>query len=404
MKTEGTHINLKYAFIVLVTLISSRFWSFHGVPEKIFDVLELFSALVLIVIVLWKYYAFDHSSAIFKTNVGLFIFIPIISLVSAALFHDQAPQLSLLALRTNFVWLLYFTLHIFDIPTKFIIRLMTVIGVVWAALTIGQQFTYPTFFFYTRNGEDGQGFFRAGMYRFMLDPHHFGLFLVVYYYCRYLVKKKITLLIYVFIGLLGFYYFATRQFAVGAVVCMILASITQPGVDKLYPALVICSALLILVIFKDYLFGSYIEMTNTQISSGDDIRIYAARYFLFDYWPNWVTVITGNGFEHMNSPYGREIKYLNETLGYYKSDIGLIGALNTYGIFYVINILWTNIKGLHSKYYTKGNYYLKLIFINSLALLFISEYYSYPSAIPFFCFILYLTDKSYEKVQQQENT
>ncbi len=138
-------------------------------------------------------------------------------------------------------------------------------------------------------------------------------------------------------------------------------------------------------------------MTNSQLSDKDDIRVLASKYFLFDYWPHWSAILTGNGYEHANSDYGAEIAYLQTHFAYFKADVGIIGALNTFGIFYIVNIVWMLVKAIKSKV-SFENKHLPLIFIFTSLLLLVSEQFSYTAAIPFYCFALYLIDNpDYEK-------
>ena len=400
------YLGTKFAFIILVTVVGSRLWSFHGIPERGFDVLEFLIALSLILVVIFGLHNIEGNASKFRINVWLFIIIPLIGAVSASIYHDQSIVYGLAVLRTNFIWLLYFVLHIFNIPRKYVIAWMTVAGIVWASLTILQQFTYPVYFFYTRNEEIGSEFIRAGMYRFMIEPHQFGLFLVVYYYCRFLLKLEAKALFLVLIGLAGFYCFSTRQFAVAALACMLIATAMTPGLAKVYVIGIVSVIIGILALANiDAILGTYVDMTYEQLrSSQEDIRMYSAKYWLFDYWPHWITMLVGNGLEHMNTKYGAEIFYLNDALNFYRSDVGIIGAFNVFGIFYALNIIWLNVKGILGKFYTEKTKYLKLFFVNALLLVILSEQYSNGAAIPFFCFVLYLVDKSSEKKSRIEES
>jgi len=372
-------------------------WSFHGLPDVVFDICEFLSALALVIVVAMHYHAIDEERMQFRFNVLLFLLLPLVSMIPAAIFHNQSFWLSFSILRTNFAWLLYFVLHIFKVPRKFVITWMTIVGVVWALLTIIQQFTFPYYWFYTRDAITSGDFFRAGLYRFMLDPHLFGTFIVIYYYNSFLVNWKWQSLLIVIIGLVGFYCYTTRQVALAVVICMVIISVMQPGRAKYVALSVMAIGFILLLLNLDALLGSYIELTSEQLAK-DNIRIYSAKYFLFEYWPHWTTVLFGNGAEHMNSDYGKEIAGLGENLGYFKGDVGLISPLSTFGILYVLNIIFVNLKGLRPSYYgTAKSYFLPALFLYSLMLLLISEHYAYPAAIPYFCMIFYLVDKSYWK-------
>ncbi|RZL46161.1 MAG: hypothetical protein EOP00_15820, partial [Pedobacter sp.] len=349
---NSKYATFKFIYIGLVSLISFHFWSYHGIPERIYQILEILVSTSLLFICLLNFEKLKNSFSQFKINVLLFISLPLLSMFAAMAFHGQSLFLSFFALKTIFFWLLYYVLHIFNIPVIKLVKLMTFIGVTWALITIIQNYTYPHFWFYNRNGEDDQEFIRAGKYRFMIDPLHFGLFIILYFYNQYLLTKRSILFTFVIIGLVGFYYYTTRQFIVGAVACMVIAYISQEGKNKIFSMLIIAITCGLLVYLKDLLFGEYIEITSDQLNSSDDIRLLSLNFWLFEYWPNWITVLIGNGFEHSSSNYGKEMLKVNLEYGYYRTDIGIFGTLSYFGIFYVINLLASLFKGLRNKYYT----------------------------------------------------
>lgn len=387
---------LQYLFIVLVTLISIRFWSFQGIPDGIYDAFDLLMIGALVLIVLYytliepkKYYS------IFKANVCWFLILPLVSGIGAYIYHDQSFVDSLLILRFNLYWLLYFVLHIFDVSPRKIVNLMVVIGCVWAGLTIFQQFTYPHYLFYTRSDGDSE-ILRAGVYRFMLYRHHYGMFLVLFFLYKFLVTKRSKYFLFVFFGLIGFYFFGTRQFLAATIICMgIVFLIHNPG-RKAIALFSISLFFGVLYSFSDVLLGKFIEITNEDFNE-NNIRLLAADFYFYEYWPDdWFAKVIGNGVHYYsNTEYGKEVTYYEEELGLYRSDVGIIGTYNAFGILYLLNLIWYNMKGLKNKYYTKGTVFLKTIFISSLILLPLTVYYNQPSAIPFFCFVSYIVEKGY---------
>ncbi len=356
-----------------------------------------------VAIVLYGYNKIHSNRLLFKYNVHFFLWIPFLSAYGALLYHHQPISLSLLILRTNFYWLLYFVLHIFNLPKQKIINLMIFIGSVWIFLTIIQQFTYPHYYFYSRDDND-QSIYRAGVYRFMVTGHQYGDFVLFYFFYNFLITRKIIPLVFVFFGLLGFYYYGTRQFALSAVICMIISAFFVKGMHRIYILIFLGCAALLILNFRDQLFGQYVEMTSDQLKYGDDIRLVSANFFLTEYWPSKLARLIGNGTAYASSRYGKEISNINLYFHFYRSDVGIIGAFNQFGILYVLNILWVNIKGLAGKYYNYETKYLRLFFLNALILIFLSEYYSNPAVIPFYCFILYLTDKSLEETRYMNKT
>jgi hypothetical protein len=178
----------------------------------------------------------------------------------------------------------------------------------------------------------------------------------------------------------------------------VIAALAQKGKMRFYAIISMFFVGVILISLSSILFAGYIELTQEQVGSAEeDIRELSAEFYLYEYWPHWSATILGNGLPHPESTYGSEMAYLNDPIGFYRSDVGLIGAFNAFGLFYILNILWVNIKGVRKKYYTKETNYLRLFFLHTLLLVVISEYYSYFSTIPFFCITLYLADKAYEE-------
>ncbi len=386
----------KFGIVALTALVSIRLWSFDKVSEGKLNLIEIAILLGLISIVLYGYNKIHSKRLLFKYNVHFFLWLPFLSAYGALLYHHQSIGLSLLVLRTNFFWLLYFVLHIFNIPKKKIINLMIFIGSVWIFLTVIQQFTYPHYYFYSRDDND-QSIYRAGVYRYMVVGHQYGDFILFYFFYKFLTTRKITNLIFVFLGLLGLYFYGTRQFALSAVICMGFAAFLVSGMNRIYMMAFLCVAAVVVFIFRDQLFGQYVELTEEQLKYGDDIRMLSANFFLTEYWPSRLARLIGNGAAYAASLYGKEVVHINLYMHFYRSDVGIIGAYNQFGILYALNILWANIRGLTGRYFNSENNYLRLFFLNALLLMVLSEYYSNPTVIPFYCFIFYLVDKSLEE-------
>ncbi len=394
----------KFGIVALTALVSIKLWSFNKLSEGKLNLLEIMILVGLLATVIYGYNKIHKKKLIFKYNVHFFIWIPFLSAYGALLYHHQSMSLSILVLRTNFYWLLYFVLHIFNIPKQKVINLMIFIGAVWIFLTVIQQFTYPHFYFYNRDDND-QSIYRAGVYRYMISGHQYGDFILFYFFYNFLITRKITSLFFVFLGLLGFYFYGTRQFALSAVLCMCISVFFVKGMLRIYVIMLLTIVSALIFNYKDQLFGQYLELTADQLKYGDDIRMLSANFFLTEYWPSRFARLIGNGTAYASSRYGKEVVNINLYLHFYRSDVGIIGAYNQFGLLYVLNILWVNIKGLTGKYFNYESSYIRLFFLNALLLIVLSEYYSNPTVIPFYCFILYLADKSFEeKILTEQET
>ena len=399
----GYKEQLKYWFIIATILASIRLWSFAAIGENVYKILELGFSMAFIGIILY-YYKARTGRMLFKGHVILFLLMPIISAYAALHFHDQPMQLTANIVRSFLFWLFYFVLHIYNVPAQKIVKMAVVCGGIWAMITIVQQFTFPTYFFYMRSDEDYKGgIYRNGVYRFMIMGLHFGTFLLLYSFHRFLITRKTIFLAATLVALLGFYYYGTRQFALASFGCMFVATLLVKGKAKVYAFSLAGLLVLVLLVFGEQLFASYVEMTKEQWQYGENVRSLCAEFYLYDYWPHWTAQITGNGPSHAASPYGREMKYILNYFKFYRSDVGLIGGFSEYGIFYVINVIWLNIKGLRSKWYQYDDQYLRLVYLYALILIPTNESYADAMGIPFYCILMYLTEKAYTaKLEAQE--
>lgn len=400
---------IQFAIVTASVLISINLWSFRSVSGDLYKALEAAVLAVLLFVVLINSYVFVRKDQLFKTTALLFLGLPFLSAIGAYVYHDQPFSLSLLLLRTNLLWLFYFVLHIFKVEKKQIIKLMLFVGCVWIFLTVVQQFTYPTAFFYTRadDEEGGSSILRAGVYRFMLAGQQYGLFVLLYFFYKYLIatdQKKLRSIFFVVAGLAGFYYFGTRQFALSAVLCMGVAVMLLKPMSRVKYIVLAIPVLICLWVFRDVLFGKYIEMTNEQMQYGyeQNIRALCANFYLNDYWPpQWTAKLLGNGLPHELAEYGKEMNLILEYFHFHRSDVGVIGTYSKYGILYILNIAWVFAKVVMMKDIPHKDKYLKLFFFNAAFLIITHESFSSEKVIPFYCLIMYLIDKSVEEKKEK---
>lgn len=395
--------NVKLGIVATVTLISIGFWSFKLVSEDQFNVLRFAACLLLVAIVIHKTKIFVQQGLRFKTNVLLFLLLPLLSVVGASLYHNQPMGLSLMLLRLNLFWLFYFVLHIFNISAEKILKLLIFIGCIWAFLTIVQQFTYPIAFFYSRE-EDNAGFLRGDLVRLMPAGQGYGVFVLLYFFYKYLTTKKVFNLLFVGFILCGLYFYGTRQGLAVAVGCMLVAVLLLKDFTKwIYLVLFSVMAFIVIIVIRPPMITHYFELTSEQMDNEDYIRFLAFDFYLNEYWPHWGAKLLGNGKPHLSTDYGLEMRYISVDLGLWRSDVGIVGAYNTYGLFYVINILWVNIKGMFSKFTSEKHKYLRLLFFFPTFLLPLNVGYTFGSVICFYCLVFYLMDKSFQEEDEKKN-
>ena len=111
------------------------------------------------------------------------------------------------------------------------------------------------------------------------------------------------------------------------------------------------------------------EQQKTDASAGKDyIRIQAADYYLTKFTPNTISKVFGNGIPNNTSHYGKSLIYLEESYGYFLTDVGVVEVYVTIGILAILAYLIIFIKSfiipLPSDYYYL-KYYLWTIMATS---------------------------------------
>ncbi|MEN2400557.1 hypothetical protein GKZ90_0012265 [Flavobacterium sp. MC2016-06] len=410
MYSRNSRITSKwvYNFIVFTILIGSiRLWSFVYIPDRVFDFFEFAIVFITIFLLANKWSKLKRKDLLFRKNVKYFILIPLISSFGAYFYHKQEFYWSLIELRIIFFWLFYFLLHAYDISESKIIKLTVKIGVIWALINIIQQFTFPFYLFRIDAGAGGEdsidAFIREGLLRFRISGQQYGMFLVFFSFYHFLKTRKKILILYVIIGLLGFYYYGTRQFLFGILIGLVICAFLVRGSSFHFSLLFLLIGGGLLIYNMDLLFGSLIKKSNEQLSSEDYIRFLSADFYLNQFWPkdDWFSRFIGNGQSQNLSLYGKEMNSINSDLKFFSSDVGIIGGYSKFGVFYVANVLWSNLKGIFYTYKLQSRRYLILFFVYALMLLLLSEYYANAAVIPFYCIIFYLVDKANEQAKSK---
>jgi hypothetical protein len=185
---------------------------------------------------------------------------------------------------------------------------------------------------------------------------------------------------------------ATRQL-IASIVLLTLLNIYQSKLikSKLFVIILIGMAITPFYFLFQGIFDQIFAITSKQQGAlNESIRFLAAKYFLFEFNPNPLWVLTGNGMPGSHSEYGAFLYRLSSTLGYYKSDVGIIGDFSSFGILFVaaqiIFLLKLAFYKIHGKYS-----FVKYMSLTMLLTMFTGAGLR-ASAIVMICLILYIVD------------
>lgn len=220
-------------------------------------------------------------------------------------------------------------------------------------------------------------------------PFAYYIFIMKYFHTKkikYALLAGVLFIIYILMG--------TRQI-IAIIVLLTLFSILRSRIltNKFFVlfTIMLCGVA-VFYIFQPVIMKMFAVTVQQMNAKKENIRLVAAHYFLYDFFPNKISYFFGNGADSLNSSYGLWIQYLKYVRGLYQSDVGIIGDFSKFGILYILACLSITIKVFRAKlpeYYS----FIKLIFAGMILASLTGLFpFGDASSIVAFSFLLYLFD------------
>ena len=240
----------------------------------------------------------------------------------------------------SLLWLFYFVLHRFKIKEGSFLKAMLYIAIFILLVQVIQQFTYPHAWFgihgeenLTADQEMAEN--RNGIWRFNIGLN--GIFTAVclfYFWCRLRRGMTVSYPVIVALMLLSIYLTLTRQLIFSAVLTLFLSYFMGRRKIKVWPLLIGVITIVALYFYWDELFGYF--QKQTSIDSGKNyIRFLSANYYWTETFTSVKAALLGHGSAVSGSFLSLKTE-LEEDYHFYVSDVGFIGVMWVYGVFYVM--------------------------------------------------------------------
>lgn len=384
-----------YYTTLLFCLCTIELFSFKLVSldqwKLIFDLWTIFLIFQVIV-----YNIMSSGKKLFHNEILMLIVIPFFSALPAYLFHGQDFGDTFLAARPCLLLLFYFYVKKKGLGIESIESLLVYFGVIVAAIYIIQYFTFPTTYFQQVKEQD---IFdeRGGISRVFIQDPLYIVFALFFLSNKIIKKATIRDVLLLVICLVGILFTATRQvifLSLGTLFIYFILSMNFK-LKKTYRTigLFICLIGVLLYNGGSQFMGKLIALTDEQQSIGSDyIRIQEGDYFLTTYMPSDFAYLIGNGVNYGKSRYGQEISKLEREEGFFRSDIGLIGAVSMFGIIYLLPVTMIFIKVFRAK--LKERRFYKFFFIYVLLTAFTGEnYFFLPWPFTLLFLLLYIIEE-----------
>lgn len=348
----------------------------------------------------WKNYTWEFAGIIKWTILTIFL-----SFIPAYIDWGQSITQSIgMSLKWSWVLLLYFILRKWNIDSAVIMKYIIILSIIWVILEIGQQFTYPNYWFAGRSGEEPESIAqRMGLYRFYIWGVDFVM--MAYAYCigessnlkKGLSQKMLIIGIILFIGLLC--YCSRKHIYVSLFAIGYFALMTKNKYRNYIRMFIVLVVLFLVYNFYDSFTEMNAEQAAAQGEGEDFIRFLALKYYLFDFSNSPLYFWLGTGIQANNSALADAINYSTEVLRFYKADIGIFGYYSTFGILgtsAMILYIWRFIKN-----WRYIDLWLKLFFIMKLFLIVFDFWGMWNVGMMAYTIFLYILELNIQKNKGQ---
>lgn len=299
-----------------------------------------------------------------KPEMILLIILPFISSISCYYYRGQSISTTILATRTVALLSIYFVLHKYKYSYDTVLKVVLRVSYIVTAIYILQQILYPSVYLFGQPITlDNPVEIRNGFYRFRLHSLIPFVYIGFYYMLNKWLQKRHNkhskkILISLFLFAFAIYLTLTRQIWV----CVLLpalfynvlkdSKITGTKIAYIISGIVI---LYIIYINIDIFVGKDLIQRSHAENTDDNIRLLAMNFYGIEYWEDKTNMIFGNGYPSWgNSEYGNYMEFIETERKLYRSDIGIIGLFNIYGIVYVSALILLYVKLFKHFVYLSG--------------------------------------------------
>ena len=363
------------------------FLLFGGWSFKFFDFLS--GDVLLVTQYVYLFWGYNHwadnpYSLLTKSNTFYFKWIIagiFLSMIPAALYHNQSLFVSITAYRAQYLWFSFFVLlRIAPTEQEIVKACLLNLFVMWTTylckLFYPGLFPVPEDIWIPKKDNAYDVGYVPGM--------TMAIFVLYYYYdkirdCANRVNVFYFALAFVFLLAMS-----NRSNLFAAVITIVISAMLVKSQNRSrIIAIVLLGAVVSFFVLDSY-WSSLLDETTNQVNNDDYNRNKALYYYLYEGSENFLTKILGNGF--LSSRSSRVMADLMD-MGIYNSDMGFVGFWNQFGIIPVIIFIMMPILAIKNKVMPL---YVKMIGSHILLCSYSISYYGATSHAIIFILFYYL--------------
>lgn len=310
--------------------------------------------------------------------IKFFIIIPILCFITKIIIYGDSPLEEKRLVFSLLTFLFFYYFYIKRVSEKNLMQIFTHIGLFIFTIQIIQQLFPGTAVFGIKDSETNVANdiiteVRNGLYRYRISGIFFTLVCLFYYWEKICLTIKIKDTILLIIFLTSMYLFLTRQVMFSTLITLILSTFFITNRKKRISILTITTIFMIIImVYSNSLFGELISKTQEQ-ATNENIRVVAISFYWEKITNNPLSFLFGNG-------HPKEFNNWQENYGLFSSDIGFIGEMYHYGLFWIAFYFYV-VYFLLIKHKNRLPLYIKLFlfstFINSIMIFPYRNVYEY---------------------------
>lgn len=328
-----------WLFIVIILSINI-YWL------VIFD-LKIYQVLHLVILFAFVFIVYDKRKSICLNTfsyrgVIAMILLPLPSIFVCWYLHHQPIYLSMILYRMHLGWLIYFVLHAYKIEEQKVINTIAIVGFGFAALTLGQQITFPfapfgerTIFF----GISRYHLFlerRFGFLRFYLYGYFYAtIILFVILAGKYVCKHKGMALVFLFMAEVAH---GSKNNIIACILGILFYIILGRNIKKffLYGSIACIAIVFAYTYSEDW---AYMLDSNQEKEYYEETRLGSLTFFWSQYISNPLIVLFGNGLGHEDSYGAIQNNMMDGDTRVVVQDCGILRTASYWGGLYVLTYI-----------------------------------------------------------------
>lgn len=388
--------------LVFLMLMATSFMSFKPyVDDPRSPIVMQVAGIVLLTYCFNTIFGHRFKGNVFKTGSVWVLFSFFTGMLSSYILYNQDFYQSLKATSPWFFCAcLYFLCIKWRIQEEFIIRFLIIFSIVFTAVEMLQQITYPLMLFNGRAANDITGDVeqRMGLWRFYIFGVDYCILTCLFCFQKVMQKsqKHILLLIITFLGVV---FFVARKNIFAVISCFIIGAILGPKNSSTFSKILIMMFVITIFAILPTYMADLMEQTSNEIDNEDFIRYVAADYFIHEFNDSPLYVMFGSGLAGNDSALAKQIESLRENFHFFKSDCGFIGYYSDFGLFGIGAMLYLIIRIVAN--YKFIDQYLLLYLLLRIEISFFDFWGNYPRNLAAWFIYLYLIECSIRRNKQK---